>query len=1003
VKQGIQYGILAFCGAVCILCTTIARAQKLPFTNYTTANGLTHNRTHVIRQDGMGYIWIGTDLGINRYDGRSFKYFPCPEKGYRSARYAIRNSAEVIFAIDHFGIAVCVGDSVRFIKLNTEKIGSINGVVCINDSTYYLNNESYGLYCIKNGITRQIILPEPFTRKSNFVDIFNDRKNNIWSLSPDGLLFFPNGDILHPVQIPFFEKTYINSVRQDKNGDIYVSSHLGVFRYSEDNCSAILSVKPEMVLTLGADISGITLPMGADISDLTFDEYDNIWMASTLKGLYKYNKNTKAVSNYGFINGLVSQNAWDVFCDKENNIWVATENGISKLTTQFYYSFDFTNTDYQNVKGACILNDSTLLFSTILDAYIFTNGKIEKINGYKNIVGYLEDLFLKITENKLFVNIYLVINATYIKILTYSYELKNNTLNQGKKLEELPGGIEHIYINHGAAHEGNEMWISTTNGLQLYKNGKFYPVPGFTENDKNITITYIARNNKGDLWFINNNRDLVRYKITPANADSFPYKLEQQQYIRSDRLGAQYYYKMFIDTRGYIWLCGKEKGICLLLTESNGNVTSIDTFASGTFSSDIINDVAEDNGHNIWIGTALGLDKVVFKKDSFRIEKDVYGSVLCGKYIFFVKKLNDKLFVGTTGCMGVISTDQHEPGIAPEVYVSGVKVNEKKVVYLPGSIPEFKPNENSISFTFTGISFKDEHHIKYSYKLDGLDKNWSDPRPEYTITYSRVPPGNYTFKVKALSANGIWSIQPATFTFTIAQPFYTQWWFIALVIITVYAIVYSVYRYRINQLLEIQKIRQSISKDLHDDIGATVSSINILANMAKSDLVSESKRNHFLETIQEESKHVTESLNDIVWNINPKNDSLDIMFARMQRYASELFEARNIVYEFALPQVFVGEQNMDMRQRQHVYLIFKEAVNNLIKYAEATRAVITLSIAKGTLTLIISDDGKGFDVNSEHTGNGIFNMKKRAQEITADLVIESAPNKGTTIQLSMPF
>ena len=221
--------------------------------------------------------------------------------------------------------------------------------------------------------------------------------------------------------------------------------------------------------------------------------------------------------------------------------------------------------------------------------------------------------------------------------------------------------------------------------------------------------------------------------------------------------------------------------------------------------------------------------------------------------------------------------------------------------------------------------------------------------------------------------------------------------------ILIAAIVYSIYRYRINKILEIQKIRQTISKDLHDDIGATVSSINILANMAKSDLVSDTRRNQFLETIQEESKHVSESLNDIVWSVNPKNDSLDIIIARMQRYASEMFEAKNITYHFVLPESSVDELHMDMSRRQHVYLIFKEAINNLVKYSTATTADVTLAVNNDVFTMIVADNGVGFDPNTVHEGNGILNMKKRAEDIRAQLAINSAPGKGVTIQLVVVF
>jgi two-component sensor histidine kinase len=645
-----------------------------------------------------------------------------------------------------------------------------------------------------------------------------------------------------------------------------------------------------------------------------------------------------------------------------------------------------------------------MLFSNLLEVYSYKNAKITKLKGYSNVPGYLVDIFLKMPDDKLFLNINSQQNGGTFTTGTEVYELRNSALFKKYDLKDHPSKIPLVYPELGVIKDGSEMWIHSSRGLYLYKNGNFHRTPHLSDNGQPLFITYLTGDTKGHIWFINNYKDIVCYTKRPASiSDTFPYVLQQQQYIGGEALDNQLYGKIFVDSKGRLWACGREKGLCILYTNDKGMVTRISKPDKSVFSSGIINDVAEDSDHNIWLGTASGLDKVTFHDDTFTVSKDIYSSELCGKYIFFVKHQAGKLFVGTTGCMGIFNTVYIEPKTPPQVYISGIKVNETSALHLLGTVPTFKPQDNIISFVFTGISFKDERRIRYSYMLEGLDNNWSVPRPEYSITYSRIPPGTYTFKVRALSANGIWSDKPATFTFTVKQPFYTQWWFVALVTATIAVIVYSIYRYRINQILEIQYIRQTISKDLHDDIGATVSSINILANMAKSNLVSENKRNQFLETIQEESKHVSESLNDIVWSINPKNDSLEIMFARMQRYASELFEAKNIAYDFILPEGSLRVMNMDMTRRQHIYLIFKEAVNNLAKYSEATKAEVGFSIDNGRFSVIIADNGKGFDPVVTYTGNGIFNMKKRAEDIKARLQIESAPGKGTTIRLSLTY
>ncbi len=966
-------------------------AQKLPFTNYNTANGLTHNRTHVIRQDGKGYIWIGTDMGINRYDGRSFKFFPNPGPAYQGARYAARYKDSIIFSIDFYGIAVCYGDSVRFVKRALKNTVLINGVAWINDSTYLVANAATGLTLMTQNNAKQILLPYPVNNNWNFTDLYKDKDNNIWVLCGDALIFIKNGDFQHTVPVHFFDKSFMNFVRQNKNGDIYIAGQKGLFRYSREQINNINDSPPQQLL-----------PPIADFTSITFDAYDNLWMSSTYKGLLKYNLKSGVFRFYGTQNGLVSQNTWDAFCDRESNIWVGSENGVSKLTTQFYCSFDFTNTEYQNVKNSCIWNDSTILLCNQIDLFKFARDTFKKIRGYKNNPGYIKDLLLKTPDNKLLTDINIPKKSGGFTVESFIYDLGESTVFNKRKLNDLQGGVTSVYLDQGVIFEDDRVFVNTPTGFKIYKNGKMLPAAIFENDSAPKRVTNIAATQNGDYWFILNYRDVVRYKrISQRNI--IPYVFKKADYFKSEEIGNVNLSSIFVDSRGIIWVNSREKGACRIATDENGNVRRIEKTDSNMFSSGMIIDMVEDKNHNIWVATAAGVDKITFYGDKFNVEKGLYSNELCGKYIYFVRILNDKLFVGTSGCVGVIDLYKKEPNVAPDVYISGIKINEVNALDKLLLKPELKTNENTFNFTFTAINYKDERHTKYSYILEGLDKKWSAPSTDYRVVYSQLPPGEYTFKVKALSANGVWSVQPASFQFTIQQPFYTRWWFVLLALATISGIIYTVYRYRINQLLKIHRIRQRISKDLHDDIGATVSSINILANMAKSDLVSEGKRNQFLETIQEESKHVSDSLNDIVWSINPKNDSLEIMFARMQRYASELFEAKNIIYNFILPADKTADMNMEMASRQHIYLIFKEAINNLVKYSGASEAEVTFKVNNSAFSFVITDNGIGFDTNTAYTGNGIYNMQKRAEDIKGSLIIDSIPGSGTTVRLTLPL
>lgn len=200
--------------------------------------------------------------------------------------------------------------------------------------------------------------------------------------------------------------------------------------------------------------------------------------------------------------------------------------------------------------------------------------------------------------------------------------------------------------------------------------------------------------------------------------------------------------------------------------------------------------------------------------------------------------------------------------------------------------------------------------------------------------------------------------------------------------------------YRTKQLLKLQTLRNNIASDLHDDVGSTLSSISIFSELAKQQT---KEVIPMLESIGDSSRKMLESMADIVWTINPENDNFEKIILRMRSFAYELLGAKKIDFEFSADDL-VSKLKLPMDVRKNLYLIFKEATNNMVKYADANRAFFSISGTKNNLAMLIRDNGKGFDINKSSQGNGLKNMKKRAQEIGGQLIIESGAGIGTTIQ-----
>ncbi|HET7899533.1 MAG TPA: ATP-binding protein, partial [Flavisolibacter sp.] len=236
------------------------------------------------------------------------------------------------------------------------------------------------------------------------------------------------------------------------------------------------------------------------------------------------------------------------------------------------------------------------------------------------------------------------------------------------------------------------------------------------------------------------------------------------------------------------------------------------------------------------------------------------------------------------------------------------------------------------------------------------------------------------------------------FPFTINKPWWQTVWFYVLVNMLIITILYLLIRNRAKQELRIERIRRNISSDLHDDIGATLSSINFYIDLARSEKDSDT----YLQQIKENVAHVIASLDDLVWSINPKNDSTEQFIHRMKNYAVPLLRAVRIQCHFSYdPQLL--HQKLTLNTKRNLYLLFKEMVNNVAKHSRCYHCVIRLQYQHGQLCLNVTDDGQGFDpLVYRPDRNGLFTMQDRARRLNGEIEIKSAPARGSEIEVTIP-
>jgi signal transduction histidine kinase len=331
------------------------------------------------------------------------------------------------------------------------------------------------------------------------------------------------------------------------------------------------------------------------------------------------------------------------------------------------------------------------------------------------------------------------------------------------------------------------------------------------------------------------------------------------------------------------------------------------------------------------------------------------------------------------------------------------------------SLADFAPDKNQVQIDFVGLGFGSGDVLRYQYRLQGADADWSAPSEQRSVTYASLAPGRYTFVVQAVSTDGIVRAQSAAMTFAILRPVWQRAWFLGIAALMLCGMVYSLYRYRVARLLEMANMRTRIATDLHDDIGANLTRIALLSQVATRTsiavrLLSGSSQGVLdiaaeggpLASIARIARESVSSMSDIVWAINPARETLLDLTRRMRQHADEIFTLRNIELRFDAPEAR-PDLRLGVDVRRDVLLIFKESVNNAARHAGCTRVEIDFRVERSRLLLRVADNGAGFDTSLESEGQGLMSMKRRARRLKGTLDLRSANGLGTTVTLTIPL
>lgn len=461
-------------------------------------------------------------------------------------------------------------------------------------------------------------------------------------------------------------------------------------------------------------------------------------------------------------------------------------------------------------------------------------------------------------------------------------------------------------------------------------------------------------------------------------------------------------------------------GVLDILKDRDGNLWfatfgGIAKFQNGSFETITAEDglpdevcyfIEQDNRGIYWIGTnkgvvrfdysafhAAGTDEEETKGNRpFKLITQAQGLVANEMYAgASYEDHQGNLWFGSVG--GLTRFDPSEERLnaaAPKVHIENISVAGDYISLKPDL--EIESDNHNLVFSFIGINFSAPEQVKYRYRLRNSGEGWQTTT-QREVRYSALIPGDYTFEVMAQNNDGQWSSERADISFTVLAPFWQQWWFIALLLLTLVGIVLFIYNYyRVRKMVDIERMRVRIASDLHDDVGSALTEIALQSDFLQTMDVADSLHES-LEQIGAQSRKIVSSLDDIVWSIDARNDTMGDLTDRMQDYVNSILSEKKVQYHFEGNM----QEKLEVSLKENLYLIFKEAINNISKHSDATKVDVTLSTNGSGFLLSVKDNGTSAQ-NERKTGQGLRNMNMRAKRIDANIMFNS--NEGFEVRVS---
>lgn len=1020
--------ILLLPALTCVLPVT-AQPPSFSFRNISINEGLSQSSVVDIAIDSTGFAWFATQDGLNRYDGKEFIIF---RKTFDDITTPVSSRlGKVVCTHNEKLWLLTSGGSLEVLDLYSETFTRINKigrdsivlppVSCFYEDNYHnqwIGTEKEGLFLYEPAsgkVTRftvQSTSSVPLT-SNTIQSIQQDKEGNYWVLTNNGITAFNRTSRLR--------KTFLtgngiscSTLQQDASGSLWLGTYGNGVYLKKAGDSAFH-------LFTGFD-NKKELPAGLVVESLLADRTGKIWTGTYGSGLFIINIRDNSIRRFTADKRNPFSLAYnDVLCIKEDihgGIWIGTDGGGVNHYDKRLNNFTLLsktnvpeNIPVEQVRSIATDNNGGVWIGTSNNGLSYTNRQQtvfnswhfppynEGISNYNRVVALLSDksgdTWVGTQGNGL-----LIVNGKTQQPVTHFYP-------GAKTYHNLPDHTIWCML----PDTGSNIWAGTrskglclinkTTGVLLQYDSSSINGQALPENNVRALLRI-----SDSIVCIGFEKTGIRFLNTHTRRLLVTTPLQRQITGQDIVLKCLYYQAPFL----WIGTLGKGLLACNLFTGAIITITEKEGLPNNT-----IYGILTDSTGAFWMSTNKGICRYMPPTDPqqttsasfnlFTVEDGLQSNEFnTGAYY---KAADGQLFFGGIKGLNIFYPGKLELINQPvQVSITGMTVNNQSIqedtVIAYKKLLQLPYYRNSLSFNFAALDFAAGSRFRYFYQLLNYDTGWIEAGNRNYAAYTNLPPGEYIFRVKTSRQLSGTTDPVTTMRIVIAPPFWRTWWFILLCVVALIGLLYALYRYRISQLLHLQKIRNRIATDLHDDIGSTLTNISLLSELTRKNLQANGEANMFLHRISEEVQGSSQALDDIVWSINTNNDTLEQTVARMRRYAAEIFDAANIHYELRLDERF-AQHRLNMEQRRDCFLIFKEIINNVYKHAAATKVFIEIWPDRNQLYMKIKDNGRGFDPSIITHRNGIKNIRYRVEKWKGDVAIESSPGTGTVTNVHFPL